>query len=180
VAAGARVVYLPPYSLDLNPIELVFSKFKWLFTSASARTVEALWPVCGDVLDRFTETECRNCFQHCGYRYTKIGRALAAMRSVFPSRATCGWSRPPRNMWAGSRSHPSGCTGRRLTKTFRSRASWRAVTVSGDQVTPFDSGSSGCLTVPRQQANPTPRHPPAITPRRRGAPRPASGRSQRP
>jgi hypothetical protein len=38
--------------------------------SASARTVEALWSVCGDVLDRFTETECRNCFQHCGYRYT--------------------------------------------------------------------------------------------------------------
>ena len=69
-AAGARVVYLPPYSPDLNPIELVFSKFKWLLKSASARTVEALWAVCGDVLDRFTETECRNCFQHCGYRYT--------------------------------------------------------------------------------------------------------------
>lgn len=69
-AAGARVVYLPPYSPDLNPIELVFSKFKWLLKSASARTVEALWSVCGDVLDRFTEAECRNCFQHCGYRYT--------------------------------------------------------------------------------------------------------------
>lgn len=53
-AAGARVVYLPPYSPDLNPIELVFSKFKWLRKSASARTVEALWAVCGDVLDRCT------------------------------------------------------------------------------------------------------------------------------
>jgi len=50
--------------------ELVFSKFKWLLTSASARTVEALWAVCGDMLNRFTETECRNCYQHCGYRYT--------------------------------------------------------------------------------------------------------------
>ena len=69
-AAGARLVYLPLYSPDLNPIELVFSKFKWLLKSASARTVEALWSVCGNVLSRFTETECRNCFRHCGYRYT--------------------------------------------------------------------------------------------------------------
>ena len=69
-AAGARLVYLPPYSPDLNPIELVFSKFKWLLKRASARTVEALWSVCGDVLDRFTEAECRSCFKHCGYRYT--------------------------------------------------------------------------------------------------------------
>jgi transposase len=69
-AAEARLVYLPPYSPDLNPIELVFSKFKWLLKSASARTVETLWSVCSDVLDRFTEQECRNCFRHCGYRYT--------------------------------------------------------------------------------------------------------------
>jgi hypothetical protein len=47
----------------------VFSKYKWLLKGASARTVEALWSVCGDVLDRFTETQCRNCIQHCGYRY---------------------------------------------------------------------------------------------------------------
>jgi transposase len=57
-------------SPDLNPIELVFSKFQLLLKSASAGTVEALWSVCRDVLARFTETECRNCFQHCGYRYT--------------------------------------------------------------------------------------------------------------
>jgi len=69
-AAGARLVYLPPYSPDLNPIELVFSKFKWLLKSASASTVETLWSVCSDVLDRFTEEECRYCFRHCGYRST--------------------------------------------------------------------------------------------------------------
>jgi transposase len=69
-AAGARLVYLPPYSPDLNPIELVFSKFKWLLRSASARTVDALWTLCGELLDQFTEAECRNCFRHCGYRYT--------------------------------------------------------------------------------------------------------------
>jgi transposase len=47
-AVGARVFYLPPYSPDMNPIALVFSKFKWLLKSASARTVESLWSVCGD------------------------------------------------------------------------------------------------------------------------------------
>lgn len=67
---GARVLYLPPYSPDLNPIELIFSKFKWLLKSAAARTVETLWSVCGELLDRFSEKECRNCFRHCGYRYT--------------------------------------------------------------------------------------------------------------
>ena len=66
---GARGLYLPPYSPDLNPIEVIFSKFKWLLKSAAARTVETLWSVCGKLLDRFSEEECRNCFRHCGYRY---------------------------------------------------------------------------------------------------------------
>lgn len=69
-AVGARLVYLPPYSPDLKPIDLVFSKFKWPLRSASARTVDALWTVCGELLDQFTEAECRNCFRRCGYRYT--------------------------------------------------------------------------------------------------------------
>lgn len=69
-AAGAQVMYLPPYSPDFNPIELVFAKFKWLLKSASARSVDALWDLCGTILDAFTEHECRNCFKHCGYRYT--------------------------------------------------------------------------------------------------------------
>ena len=68
--ASARVVCLPPYSLVLNPIELVFSKFKWLFKSASTQSVDALCSVCGDVLDRFTGAACRNCFHYCSYRYT--------------------------------------------------------------------------------------------------------------
>ena len=68
--AGASVLHLPPYSPDFNPIELFFSKFKWLLRSAAVRTVDALWTLCGDLLDHFTETECRNYFRHCGYRYT--------------------------------------------------------------------------------------------------------------
>ena len=69
-SVGASLLYLPPYSPDYNPIELAFSKFKWLLKSASNRTVEALWATCGKLLNDFTETECRNYFRHCGYRYT--------------------------------------------------------------------------------------------------------------
>jgi transposase len=68
--AKAEVVYLPPYSPDLNPIETVFSKFKWFVRSQSRRTVEALWNLCGQVAQLFQEHECRNHFKHCGYRYT--------------------------------------------------------------------------------------------------------------
>ena len=68
-AAGAQVRYLPPYSPDLNPIELAFSKFKKLLRDGAERTTEKLWQLCGSVLTLFTETECRNYFRHCGYRY---------------------------------------------------------------------------------------------------------------
>ena len=68
--AGAEALYLPPYSPDLNPIETVFSKFKWLVRSQSRRTIEGLWQLCGDLSQRFEEPECRNHFQHCGYRYS--------------------------------------------------------------------------------------------------------------
>lgn len=70
-ASGAKLLYLPPYSPDFNPIELAFSKFKRLLCTAAQRTVEGLWKTCGQLLDRFHENECRNYFRHCGYRYTK-------------------------------------------------------------------------------------------------------------
>ena len=66
-SAGATVVYLPPYSPDLNPIELVFSKLKWLVRSESPRTIERLWSFLGQILDRFSPDECLRYFQHCGY-----------------------------------------------------------------------------------------------------------------
>ena len=69
-AAGASVCYLPPYSPDLNPIELAFSKFKKLLRDGAERTTDKLWSLGGSVLDLFSETECRNYFKHCGYRYT--------------------------------------------------------------------------------------------------------------
>lgn len=67
--AQAQLLYLPPYSPDFNPIELVFAKFKWLLRTAAERTVDALWQRCGELLDHFHEAECRNYFTHCGYRY---------------------------------------------------------------------------------------------------------------
>jgi transposase len=69
-AAGATLLFLPPYSPDFNPIEQAFAKFKWLLKSAALRTVDALWKTCGQLLERFTETECRNYIHHAGYRYT--------------------------------------------------------------------------------------------------------------
>ena len=69
-AVGAELRYLPPYSPDLNPIELAFSKLKKLLRDGAARTVDKLWELCGSILDQFTESECRNYFQHCGYRHT--------------------------------------------------------------------------------------------------------------
>jgi transposase len=67
--AQAQLFYLPPYSPDFNPIELVFAKFKWLLRTAAERTADALWQRCGELLDQFREPECRNYFTHCGYRY---------------------------------------------------------------------------------------------------------------
>jgi transposase len=69
-SVGATVRYLPPYSPDLNPIELAFSKFKKLLRDGAERTTEKLWQLCGQVLDLFTENECRNYLKHCGYRYS--------------------------------------------------------------------------------------------------------------
>ena len=68
-SVGAEVRYLPPYSPDLNPIELAFSKLKKLLRDGAERTVNALWNLCGNILDQFSNEECRNYFKHRGYRY---------------------------------------------------------------------------------------------------------------
>jgi transposase len=68
--AGFRVEYQPPYSPDLNPIELAFSKLKRLLRKAAARSVEALWEALGRLLDQFGPEECANYFRHRGYAST--------------------------------------------------------------------------------------------------------------
>ncbi len=66
-SVGAHLAYLPPYSPDLNPIELAFSKLKTMLRKSAERTVEGLWTRIGQLLDHFTPEECRNYFRHCGY-----------------------------------------------------------------------------------------------------------------
>ncbi len=66
-SAGARLVFLPPYSPDLNPIELIFAKVKQLLRSLACRTRESLWESMQSVLDQVTSTDALNCYKHCGY-----------------------------------------------------------------------------------------------------------------
>ena len=63
---GASLLYLPPYSPDLDPIEQLFAKLKVLLRKAGARTKEVLWTTIGDLLDAFPPDECRNYLRNCG------------------------------------------------------------------------------------------------------------------
>ena len=69
-AAGARLLYLPPYSPDFNPIENAFAKLKALLRKAAERTVEGLWTKIGELLPAFTPKECANYFAAAGYDTT--------------------------------------------------------------------------------------------------------------
>ena len=66
-AAGATLLYLPPYSPDLNPIEKLFSKLKALLRKAAKRSVEELWTEIGALLNTIAPTECANYFASSGY-----------------------------------------------------------------------------------------------------------------
>lgn len=66
-ASGARVLYLPPYSPDFNPIEKAFAKLKALLRKAAERTVEGLWRAIGRLVDLITPAEARNYFESCRY-----------------------------------------------------------------------------------------------------------------
>jgi transposase len=69
-AAGASILYLPPYSPDLNPIKQLFAKLKALLRKAAARTRDELWNVIGSLLGAFTPAECRNYLENAGYAFT--------------------------------------------------------------------------------------------------------------
>lgn len=66
-AAGAFLVYLPPYSPDFNPIEKAFSKLKAILRKAATRTVDDLWTAIAEALAAFQASECKNYFTACGY-----------------------------------------------------------------------------------------------------------------
>lgn len=69
-AADANLLYLPPYSPDLNPIENAFAKLKAMLRKAAERTIEGLWSSIGRSIDAFTPTECTNFFRNTGYPAT--------------------------------------------------------------------------------------------------------------
>ena len=66
-AAGARLLYLPPYSPDFNPIEMAWSKLKNFLRKTAARTSEALDAAIGEGLHAVSASDARGFFKHCGY-----------------------------------------------------------------------------------------------------------------
>ncbi len=69
-AAGANLLYLPPYSPDFNPIENAFAKLKAHLRKAAERTLEGLWNAIGRIADLFSPDECINYFKAAGYDAT--------------------------------------------------------------------------------------------------------------
>ena len=74
--AGCRLLYLPPYSPDFNPIEPAYAKLKALLRKARQRTVAGLENFLGEAVDAFSAPECANYFSHCGYSDTPTGKPL--------------------------------------------------------------------------------------------------------
>lgn len=68
--AKAQLFYLPPYSPDMNPIEMVIAKLKALLRQDPARDIDALWRRIGELLDHFDPTECANYFKAAGYQHS--------------------------------------------------------------------------------------------------------------
>jgi transposase len=68
--AGMQAFYLPPYSPDMNPIEMAFAKLKALLRQDPTRTIDALWRRLGTALDTFTPDQCANFFRHAGYPHS--------------------------------------------------------------------------------------------------------------
>ena len=68
--AGAHLLFLPPYSPDLNPIEMVFAKLKALLRKADERSITTVWSRIGALLQQFSPDECARYVKHAGYDQT--------------------------------------------------------------------------------------------------------------
>ena len=66
-AVGAKLMFLPPYSPDLNPIENAFAKLKALLRKAAARTIDQLWEAIAQIIQTYSKAECANYFAAAGY-----------------------------------------------------------------------------------------------------------------
>jgi transposase len=69
-STGAKLLYLPPYSPDFNPIEMIWSKVKRLLRSAAARTIDALHMAFAGAMEAVTPNDILGCFRHCRYATT--------------------------------------------------------------------------------------------------------------
>jgi transposase len=67
---GAWILFLPPYSPDLNPIEMAFAKLKAHLRARAVRSIDALWTEIGHICDLFEPTECQNYFTAAGYGFS--------------------------------------------------------------------------------------------------------------
>jgi transposase len=76
-AVGAKLLFLPPYSPDLNPIEQVFAKLKTLLRKANERSVETVWRRIGTLLEEFPPDECANYLSNSGYASFESDQALS-------------------------------------------------------------------------------------------------------
>ena len=95
-AAGASLLYLPPYSPDFNPIENAFAKLKALMRAKAERTIAALWDTVGAVLDLFSPAECANLVLERGTAgCDRHGRMVAEGRLVGIERAIGTLAGPP-------------------------------------------------------------------------------------
>src|SRR3954464_12338999 len=93
-ARGAQLIYLPPYSPDLNPIEQAFAKYKALLRKAAERTIETLWQAIGRIADLFSPAECRNFFNNAGYATcseTALIRRASSKAPPAPRRSPSPW-----------------------------------------------------------------------------------------
>jgi transposase len=79
-AAGATLLFLPPYSPDLNPIEKAFARLKAMLRKAAERTVSGLWDLIGKLAGLFQPNECANYFSSCGYEPDWTEPALSRVR----------------------------------------------------------------------------------------------------
>ena len=94
-AAGATLWYLPPYSPDLNPIELCFAKLTALVRTARCRSTETRWPFLGECLAHFSPDECRNSFRHwqvLGRRTVMKSALVASSAAWFAGNHVPDWS----------------------------------------------------------------------------------------
>ena len=78
-SVGARLLFLPPYSPDLNPIEQVFAKLKHLMRKAAERSHEATWRRIGTLLNDFSSDQCANYLKNSGYAQAYSHHALFAL-----------------------------------------------------------------------------------------------------